>query len=300
MGRRGLLCLMAMVGVSLAGCEEAESRQERIEVASAHRSCETDDACGVVETSCQSRGCECGVAVNEAHLLDYQKQLAECRGQNELATCDFQCETRFGKCFKGACVLTDEPPELFRRGRSIQALCESSRGNYRGCPDCPPNQRCGSCLPCECPSSHRWTNQGCRRVIKTEARDIQIETRPSMVTSSDKVKTRVHNNSKRPIWLKTLCGTPFFRARKKEDAWEKAYESFHAVKCRVGAVEIAPRSSRPFVVANLKAFRELSGELPTPGTYRFEVTFTDGNKSFRHHAIVYSGEFDLVAKFSRR
>jgi len=121
-----------------------------------------------------------------------------------------------------------------------------------------------------------------------------------MVTSSDKVKTRVHNNSKRPIWLKTLCGTPFFRARKKEDAWEKAYEPFHAVKCRVGAVEIAPRSSRPFVVANLKAFRELSGELPTPGTYRFEVTFTDGNKSFRHHAIVYSGEFDLVAKFSRR
>ena len=82
MGRRGLLCLMAMVGVSLGGCEEAEPRPAQIEVASAHRSCEADDACGVVETSCQSRGCECGVAVNQAHLLDYQKQLAECRGQN--------------------------------------------------------------------------------------------------------------------------------------------------------------------------------------------------------------------------
>jgi hypothetical protein len=65
-------------------------------------------------------------------------------------------------------------------------------------------------------------------------------------------------------------------------------------------VEIAPRSSRPFVVANLNEFSEPSGEPTTPGTYRFEVTFTDGNKSFRHHATVYSGEFDLVAKLSRR
>jgi hypothetical protein len=121
-----------------------------------------------------------------------------------------------------------------------------------------------------------------------------------MVTMSDKVKTRVHNNSKRTIWLKTVCGTPFHRARKKEDAWEKGYEPFHDAKCRVGAVEIAPGSNRPFVVGNLEKFSEPSGEEATPGTYRFEVTFTDGSKSFKYNAIVYSAEFDLVAKLSRR
>jgi len=300
MGARSLLCWIAMVGVSLAGCEEAEPRPERVEIASAHRSCEEGDTCGVVETSCQSQGCECGVAVNEAHLLDYQRQLAECRGQNELATCDFQCETSFAKCFKGACVLTDEPPEIFRGGRNVQALCESSRGTYAGCPECAPNERCKSCMPCECPSSHRWTKKGCRRVVKTEARDIQIETRPSVVGSSDKIKTRVRNNSKRAIWLKSVCGTPFYRTRKKEDAWEKAYEPFHAVKCRMGSVEISPGSSRPFVVGNFNDFTEPSGEPATPGTYRFEVTYTDGTKSFRHNALVYSAEFDLAAKVSRR
>jgi hypothetical protein len=134
MGARSLLCWTAMFGVLLGGCEEAEPRAERILVASAHRSCEEGEACGVVETSCQSQGCECGVAINEAHLLDYQKQLAECRGQNDLATCDFKCETPFGKCFKGACVLTDEPPELFRGGRSVQALCRRQKraGALRG------------------------------------------------------------------------------------------------------------------------------------------------------------------------
>ena len=300
MGARSLLCWIAMVGVSLAGCEEAEPRPERVEIASAHRSCEEGDTCGVVETSCQSQGCECGIAVNEAHLLDYQQQLAECRGRNELATCDFACETPFGKCFKGACVLTSEPHELFRRGRSVQALCERSRGTYAGCPECPPNERCKSCVPCECPSSHRWTTKGCQTVVKTEARDIQVETRPSAVTGSDKVKTRVHNNSKRTIWLKTTCGTPFHRLRKKEDAWEKGYEPFHAVKCRTGAVEIASGARRPFVVDNIDEFKSASGEAVSPGTYRFEVTYTDGSKSFPHSAVVHSAEFDLVTKVSRR
>jgi hypothetical protein len=88
--------------------------------------------------------------------------------------------------------------------------------------------------------------------------------------------------------------------RKKEDAWEKGYERFHAVKCRTGAVKLFPGSSRPFVVANLGEFSELSGEPTTPGTYRFEVTYTDGSKSFRHSAVVYSAEFDLVTKLSKR
>jgi hypothetical protein len=300
MGERWWLCVMGMCAVSLGGCDEAEPRPERIEIASAHRSCDSDQACGVVETSCQSQGCECGVAVSQAHLLDYQQELAECRGQGELATCDFRCETQFGKCFEGACVLTDEPPELFRRGRSVQTTCERSRGTYRGCPDCPPGERCASCSPCDCPTTHRWTKKGCARVIKTEARDIQIETRPSVASTTDKIKTRVHNGSRQPIWLKAVCGTPFYRVRKKEDAWEKGYEPFHAKKCRVGALEIAPGASRPFVVGNLRDFREASGELATPGSYRFEVTYTDGTKSFRHHGIAYSAEFDVAAKLSRR
>jgi hypothetical protein len=68
----------------------------------------------------------------------------------------------------------------------------------------------------------------------------------------------------------------------------------------VGAVEIAPGSSRPFVIANLQKFTAPSGEPTTPGTYRFEVTYTDGSKSFRHNALVYSAEFDVVEKVSRR
>ncbi|MGB5349563.1 MAG: hypothetical protein WBN10_08180 [Polyangiales bacterium] len=300
MGERGLLCWAALVCVLLAGCEESKPRLERIEIASAHRACEEGEACGVVETSCTSQGCRCGVAVNEKHLLDYQKQLAECRGQEDLATCDFTCETPFGKCFKGACVLTNEPPELFRGGRSVQVLCEGSRGTYLGCPQCAPNERCKSCMPCECPSTHRWTKKGCRAVIKTEARDILVETRPSVVNQSDAVKARVHNNSKRTIWLKTVCGTPFYRLRKKEDAWEKGYEPFHEVKCRLGSVEIAPGKNRPFVVDNLAKFREPSGESVTPGSLRFELTYTDGNESFRHSGTVYSAQFDLAEKLSRR
>ncbi|MFZ1865386.1 MAG: hypothetical protein WAU39_14265 [Polyangiales bacterium] len=300
MGWRSLLCGIGILWAPIAGCHEAEAPPDRIEVASEHRSCEEGDACAVVETSCTSRGCECGVAVNEAHLLDYQKQLAECRGQRELATCDFQCETPFAKCFEGACVLTSEPQELFRRGRSVQALCEGSRGSYVGCPKCPPNQRCKSCNPCECPSSHRWTSKGCRAVVQTEAREIQVEARPPRLTFDDKIKARVTNESKRKIWLKTVCGTPFYRVRKKEDEWETQYDAFRDRKCRLSSVEIAPGSSRHFVIDNLDEFEDPSGASLLPGTYRFELTYTDGTDSFRYHALVYSVELELVPKLSRR
>ncbi len=121
-----------------------------------------------------------------------------------------------------------------------------------------------------------------------------------MVTLSDKVKARVHNDSKRTIWLKTVCGTPFYRARKKEDSWEKGYDPFHEVKCRLGSVEIAPGKNRPFVIGNLATFREPSGEVVSAGTYRFELTYTDRDRSFRHSATVYSAQFDLAAKLSNR
>ena len=293
-------CWIAAIAIALSGCEEPEQRLERLEITSVDRSCEDGDACGVVETSCLSKGCECGVAVNEASLIHYQRKLAECRGQEKLAVCDFACETPFGRCFKGACVLTSEPPDLFRRGRSLQALCEASRGTYVGCPECAPNERCESCLPCECPSSHRWTKKGCRSVVQTEARDIRVEVRPASLSFEDKLKTRVHNDSKRKIWLKTICGTPFYRARKKEDAWEKGYEPFHAAKCRVGSVELRPGASRPFVVTNLAKFEDPSGGSASAGTYRFELTYTDENESFRYSAPVYSGEFDVVANRPRK
>jgi len=296
MGATRLPCWITFVGVTFAACTQAEPPPKRIEVAAEHRSCQEGEACGVVETSCVSEGCECGVAINEAHLLHYQQQLAECRGQKQLATCEFECPTPFGKCFEGACVLTSEPSELFRGGRSVQKLCESSRGTYVGCPECPPNERCKSCMPCQCPSSHRWTRKGCRAVVRTEARDIEIEARPSTLTADDKLKTRAHNNSKRAIWLKTVCGTPFFRARKKEDSWEKGYELFDEAACRVGSVEIAPGASKPFVVGNLAKLRDVAGATATPGTYRFELTYTDENESFRHSAVVYSAEFDLVGR----
>jgi hypothetical protein len=303
MGERGPLYwigVVAALGGLVSACEEAEPSPERIEILAADRSCTEDQACGVVETSCQAQGCECGVAVNEASLIYYQKEVAKCRGQKELAVCDFQCDTPFAKCFKGACVLTSEPPELFRGGRSVQTLCESTRGTYVGCPECPPNERCGSCAPCECPSSDRWTKKGCRAVVQTEARDIRVEVRPPKVIVGEKAKTRVHNDSKRAIWLKTVCGTPFYRMRKREDGWEKGYEPFHEAKCKMGSIEIARGASRPFVVANLAKFRDASGEDAALGTYRFELTYTDGSKSFRHSALVYSSEFDFGSKRSRK
>lgn len=300
MGKRSLLCWLGVIWLSLGGCDEEPPRPERIEVAAAHRACQDDDACGVVETSCRSQGCECGVAVNAAYLLRYQKEVAECRGQGELAVCDFECKTPFAKCFKGACVLTSEPPEMFRRGRSVQRLCESTRGSYLGCPKCPPNERCKSCMPCECQPSDRWTKKGCRPVVVTDARDIRVEVRPSIADPGDRIKARVHNDARRKIWLKTVCGTPLHRLRKKEEAWEKRYEPFHEVKCRVGSVEVSPSESKPFVIDNLKKFREPSGEEITAGTYRFELTYTDGNESFDHYATVYSAEFDVAPKRSRR
>ena len=121
-----------------------------------------------------------------------------------------------------------------------------------------------------------------------------------MLSFSDKLKARVHNDSKRTIWLKTVCGTPFYRARKKEDSWEKGYEPFHEVKCRLGSVEIAPGKNRPFVIDNLVKFREPSGDSLSAGTYRFELTYTDGTESFRHSSTVYSAQFDLAAKLSCR
>jgi hypothetical protein len=294
-----LLCWVALAGFWLPGCKQAEPPLERIEIAAGHRACREDETCGVVETSCVSQGCECGVAVNAAFLRDYQSRLAECRADKDLATCDLKCETPFAKCFGGACVLTSEPPELFRRGKSLQTLCESTRGTYVGCPQCPPDEPCRSCVPCECPSSDRWTKTGCRPVVLTQARDIRVEARPAVVALDDKIKTRVHNDSKRTIWLKTMCGTPFYRARRKEDAWEVGYERFRDVKCRVGSVEIAPGSNRPFVVGSLNGLRSPSGEPPEPGTYRFEVTYTDGDKTFRYSAAVYSAELDLAPKLTR-
>jgi len=300
MGGRSAICGVALLGFGLVGCEEEPPPPVAIEIDPADRSCEEGEACGVVETSCTSIDCECGVAVHESRLLHYQRELAECRGQEGLTRCDSTCETPFGKCFKGACVLTDEPLELFRRGRSVQRLCERSRGEYVGCPECSPNERCKSCVPCVCPSTHRWTTRGCKRVVRAEARDIPIEARPPRAKPSDAIKTRVSNETGRTIWLKTRCGTPFYRVRKKEDAWETQYELFAGQECREGAIELDPGDKRPFVVRRLSKLEAPDGGPPTPGTYRFEVTYTDSSKSFRHHGLVYSGEVELVHEVSRR
>ncbi len=299
MGERRFFCLLVIAGVSV-GCEEAEPAQERIEVAADHRACADEDVCAVVETSCTSQGCECGVAVNEKHLLEYQQQLAECRGQGELATCDFRCETPFAKCFKGACVLTDEPVELFKRGRSLRKSCESTGGRYVGCPECPPNARCKSCVPCECPTSHRWTKKGCHKVVRTEPRDVVVEVRPPKIAMTQPLKVRVRNESKRTIWLKTLCGTPFYRGRKKQDQWETAYQLVPKRECKTGTIEIPAGKNRPFVVKTLSKLSTPSGELAEPGTYRFELAYTDGSESFRYYDTVYSAEFEAVSKRSRK
>ena len=110
----------------------------------------------------------------------------------------------------------------------------------------------------------------------------------------------MHNGTGRKIWLKTVCGTPFYRARKKEDGWEQGYEPFGAKKCKLGSVELDPAEKRPFVVRNLADFRAPSGGSVSPGTYRFEVVYTDRNGSFKHSGTVYSAEVDVVARVSRR
>lgn len=299
MGGWRILWCLAFLGV-LAGCDKPEPRQEYIDIAATDRSCVEGETCGVVETSCVSQGCECGVAVNEKHLLGYQQLLAECRGQTELDHCEFHCKTPFAKCFEGACVLTDEPAEIFKRGRSLRESCERTEGRYVGCPDCPPKERCKSCVPCECASTDRWTKKGCRKVVKTEARDIMVEVRPPRIRMNQTLKVRVHNESKRTIWLKTLCGTPFYRARKKEDQWDTIYQLIPNGRCRADAIELRAGKNRPFVVKSLSKLSEPSGELTEPGTYRFELTYTDGNENFRQYDEVYSAEFDAVSNRSRK
>lgn len=151
---RGFISVWLLGFALLAiGCDEPVPPRVRIEIVPDHRACTEEDTCAIAQTSCTSTGCECGVAVNATHLLDYQKQLADCRGQKELATCDIECKTPFAKCYEGVCVLTDEPVELFKRGRSVRDSCERTGGEYLGCPDCPPNTRCGSCQPCQCEST---------------------------------------------------------------------------------------------------------------------------------------------------
>lgn len=300
MGWRGFLCLCVSSALGTA-CEDPAPRQQYIDVASDHRSCTEEDQCGVVETSCVSIGCSCGVAVNATYLLDYQQELAECRGQEELTSCEGACDTPFAKCFRGACVLTDEPPILVRRGRDVSRLCQRTGGNYVGCPDCPPDARCASCLPCECPSSDRWTRKGCLRTVKTEPRDIRVEVRPKRAALNRPIKVRVHNDSRRTIWLKSKCGTPFYQARREQDQWEIQYQLVPDGRCRSSVVKIGAGRNRPFVVDSFAKLAGPSGHLAEPGTYRYELTYTDGSDDFRHFDTVYSAEFEAErSKRSRR
>lgn len=300
MGWWGFLCLFVFSAL-VTGCKPDSPRQQHIDVASEHRACADGEQCGVVETSCVSVSCSCGVAVNETHLLAYQKELAECRGQDELTVCERSCETPFAKCFNGACVLTDEPPILVRRGKDVSALCERTGGRYVGCPDCPPNARCESCRPCECPASDKWTRKGCRRMVKIEPRDIRIEVRPKRTVITKPLKVRIHNESRRPIWLKSKCGTPFYQARREEDQWEVQYQIVPDGRCESSSVKIGPGRNRPFVVESLSKLASPSGSLAAPGTYRYELIYTDGSDNFRHFDTVYSAAFEVEpSKRSRR
>ncbi|KPK14742.1 MAG: hypothetical protein AMJ62_12095 [Myxococcales bacterium SG8_38] len=137
-------------------------------------------------------------------------------------------------------------------------------------------------------------------MVQTEAREIRVEARPPRLSLGEKIKTRITNDSKKKIWLKTVCGTPFYRARKKEDAWETQYEPFPEAECQIDSVAIAPGASRHFVIGNLGEFEDSSGTPVGPGSYRFELTYTDGDDSFLYHAIVYSTELDLVPTLSQR
>jgi hypothetical protein len=136
-------------------------------------------------------------------------------------------------------------------------------------------------------------------VIQTEARDIRVEARPPRLTFDDEIKARVVNEAKRKIWLQTKCGTPFYRVRKKEDEWETQYQAMRDHKCTSGSVEIPPGSSRHFEIDNLDEFEDPSGASLLPGTYRFELTYSDKKGSFRYHGTVYSVELELVSKISQ-
>ncbi|MEM9731254.1 MAG: hypothetical protein AAF997_21950 [Myxococcota bacterium] len=285
---------------ALAACENEAPRRQHIEIAPADRSCTEGETCAVVETSCVSIGCGCGVAVNEKRLLDYQRELAECRGAEPVTTCEGGCKTPFAKCFNGACVLTDEPPILVRRGQDVSRLCERTGGRYVGCPDCPPSERCKSCRPCECPSSDKWTRKGCRRMVKVEPRDILVEVRPKRTSLSRPLKVRVHNESRRPIWLKSVCGTPFYQARREEDQWEVRYQLVPDGRCKNGRVEIGPGKKRPFVVKSLDKLAAPNGSLINGGTLRYELTYSDDPESFAHFDEVYSAEFEAESKRSRK
>lgn len=282
--------------LALAACaKEEEPPPTKIKVEPADRSCEESEQCVAVETSCVASGCECGIAVNQAHAAKYKEMLAACREGKDLETCDFQCETPFTKCFRGACVLTKEPQEVFRRGKGLSDLCASTGGEFTGCPECPPGKVCKACVPCDCPPRHRWyARSGCRIVVKTESDEIQVRARPAKARPKSKMTVVVKNNAKRAIRLVTTCKTPLSNVRQKEDGWEVSWSGYYDRKCRRSTIRLKPGKSRRFATRNLRRFKSPSGEPLGAGTYRFELHYTEDKISRRHSGIVYSNEFEYT------
>ena len=287
--------LLACLG--LASCRSEEPAPSHVSIAPDHRACQASEECVIVETSCQSSGCECGTAIHRAYLAEYEQKLSECRGDKELTQCESSCETPFAKCFRETCVLTKEPQEVVRKGQSLSEGCTSTGGEFLGCPECPPGELCKGCVPCSCPPRHRWgPRKGCRLVVKTEPHDIEVRVRRSKLTRTDKVMVQVENLSNRPVRLLTKCNTPLSSLRRKEDNWELSYGPFTDKSCKTGTVEIKPGKSRSFALRNLKKFSGPDGGPLEEGTYRFDLGYTESRVATKFAGIVFSDEFDLVGK----
>ncbi len=293
---RWVLCgLLAYLG--LTSCTPEEPAPSHLTVAPDHRACQASEECVIVETSCQSSGCECGTAVHRAQLAEYEQKLSECRGDKDIEQCEATCETPFAKCFRQTCVLTKEPQELLRQGKSLSEGCTSTGGEFLGCPDCPSGELCEGCVPCSCPPRHRWgPRKGCRLVVKTEPHDIEVRVRRSKLTRADKVMVEVKNMSKRSVRLVTQCNTPLSSLRRKEDNWELSYGPFAGKSCKTGIVEIKPGKTRSFSLRNLRKFTGPDGEPIDEGTYRFDLGYTEPKVAAKFAGIVFSDEFDLVSK----
>lgn len=53
-------------------------------------------------------------------------------------------------------------PVVHTVSNSDKVLCESTGGEYIGCPECPADAVCESCLSCKCPTGQRFSPQGCQ------------------------------------------------------------------------------------------------------------------------------------------
>jgi|GEM_PF-2023734 len=78
----------------------------KVRVAPKDLSCNSDEDCDAVLTQCS--WCDCGTAVNRAHVQKYKDLFDRTCGDYRGPVCDMACEPTKLRCIGGACALVTD------------------------------------------------------------------------------------------------------------------------------------------------------------------------------------------------